>query len=149
MWVHGNIAQVQYPDAVKRNNKFDYGAEFVAINHHENWFHFPIPTPVIIDDARPQLVKIFVLYNARTYVKITELRVYDGQRPVKSFENLNWSDDHSFSVQPENSRTIDPPDTIFFGLGISVRVSFIADTANPINATITFTSAGADFKPSP
>jgi len=149
MWIHGNVVQVQYPGGIMQINRYDYGAEFFALyNTHENWFHFPMPTPVIIDDSRPKLVKVFVFYNAVGNTKINELRVYDGPRRVKAFENLNWSGDHGSGVQSENSRTIDPPETIFFGLGISVRVTLKYDLESPRSERIVFTSAGADFKPS-
>jgi hypothetical protein len=147
VWVHGNIVQVQDPERLTFQRRYDFAAKFIGNNRHENWFHFPMPTPVIIDDVRPKLAKVFVFYNARSSVTINELRVLDGHRRVKAFENLNWSGDHGFSVQPENSRTIDPPETILFGLGISIKVSFGGDVEAESRSQIDFTAAGADFKP--
>jgi hypothetical protein len=146
-WVHGNIVQVQDPERLTSQKRYDFAARFRGDNRHENWFHFPMPTPVIIDDSRPKLSKVFVFYNARSFVTITELRVLDGHRRVKTFENLNWSGDHTSGVQQENSRVVDPTETILFGLGISIKVRFGGDVESESRSVIDFTAAGADFKP--
>jgi hypothetical protein len=145
VWIHGNIAQVQDPERLAGQKRYDFGARFVG-QDHENWFHFPMPTPVIIDDSRPKLAKVFIFYNARSDVTISELRVLDGDRRVLTFENLNWTGNHISGVQQDNSRTIDPPQTILFGLGISIKVRF-GGGVDSDSGMIDFTAGGADFKP--
>jgi hypothetical protein len=147
MWIHGTIVEAENPadlTLVRRG----WGTHFFGRQFTSNWFHFPIPTPVILDDTRPQLVKVFVFYQTGA-ARIINLHVYDGPRRVKAFDNLNLSGDHSGSVDSANSFVIDPPITILFGLGISVAVEFtVGDPDRPALPGILFTTAGADFAPS-
>jgi hypothetical protein len=144
MWVHGNIVEVQLP-ALVFQGRFDWGTKYSALrDRHDNWFHFSMPTPVIVDDIRPPLVKIFVFYNAE-FATIREVRARDGPREVKRFDNLNLTGDHSFNIDSSNSWVIDPPITILFGLGISLRATISPDVESPPRGLI-FTTAGADFR---
>jgi hypothetical protein len=147
MWIHGNIVQVQIPERVNEG-RFDWGTSYTRRKdaQGENWFHFPIPTPVIVDDQRPLLAKVFVFYETRSS-RITEVRVRDGTTDVKRFENLTLAGDHRSSVDSSNSWDIDPPTTIFFGLGISVHAD-IGSIPHRRGAPeeVIFTTAGADFR---
>jgi hypothetical protein len=146
IWIHGNIVEVQFPERVNQR-KFDWGTLYTSRGSPaENWFHFPIPTPVIVDDQRPPLSKVFVFYNARS-AAITEVGIRDGSKDVKKFIDLNLSGDHSSNVDSANSWVIDPPTTIFFGLGISLKANIASPHPDtPQNSGIIFTTAGADFK---
>lgn len=138
-WIHGNNVEVQDPNSVIEG-RFDWGTQYINRSDNENWFHFPIPTPVIIDDVRPPLIRVFVFYNAVT-ATINEVRVRDGSRLVTAFTNLNLVGDHSSGPEDNiNSWKIDPPAGIAFGLGISVAAAI------PRHQAIIFTTAGADFQ---
>jgi hypothetical protein len=137
MWVHGTIVEAE--NAVNFVSRKGWGATFGGQNTF-NWFHIPITTPVILDDIRPQLVKVFVFYRTNGAV-IRNLHIWDAATRVKVFDNLNLSGDHSRGIDASNSWVIAPPLGIAFGLGISVGVQFLIDPGD-----ILFTSAGADFQ---
>ncbi len=141
MWVHGTIVEAENPNI--RPLRTGGGAQFGGTSQELNWFHIPITTPVILDDVRPELGKILVLYNA-TGCTVKAVHVYDGPTKVWARDGLNLTGDHSLNIETEiNSWKIgDPGPTIpiLFGLGISVGVEFRIDPGN-----ILFTSAGADF----
>ncbi|MDQ1920296.1 hypothetical protein [Massilia pseudoviolaceinigra] len=76
MWVPGYVAQVEFPGntrlrlvngvawtdvtGLRRGN----GTIFRGVAGQNNWFHFAIPTPVIVADKRARLDRVFVFYNA-------------------------------------------------------------------------------------
>lgn len=152
MWVHGTIVKVEYPEKLAPVSydgliRRGWGTHFWGKENTTNWFHIPITTPVIIDDIRPPLVKVFVFYKTNGWAKITNVHVYDGQRKVKAFDGLALSGDHSGGIDASNSWVIDPPITILYGLGISVGVEFgPQDNIGIPWPEILFTTAGADFK---
>jgi hypothetical protein len=143
MWVHGSMVEAEY--AVESVTRKGWGTHFFGRPLTNNWFHIPIPTPVIFDEIRPQLVKVFVFYRA-TYTMITDVHIYDGSRQVKVFDGLNVSGDHSVDIDSSNSWDITPPLDITFGLGVSVGVAFLLhDPDSSGLPEILFTTAGADF----
>lgn len=146
-WVHGSLVEAEYPDRLTQVERKGWGAVFHAKGGTTNWFHLPIPTPVIQDGGRPVLTKVFVLYdvqgssstNQASQPAITHLHLYDGMHKVRSFDGLALSGAHSRAIDEANTWYVNPPVTIYSGLGISVGVHF------PEAAHIHFATAGADF----
>ena len=136
MWVHGSIVEAENPVTVER--KKGWGAQFGG-RSQINWFHIPLTIPTVLDGARPQLAKIFVLYRTNKAV-VKSVHVFDGPRKIRGFDGLTFSGDHSGIIDGWNNWTITPNISIQFGLGISVGVEFGVDQGD-----ILFTSAGADF----
>lgn len=168
MWIPGNAALVEYPERLterpslpqpkgfprlpptRKGNIVGATVSFSQIFRGEgidfNWFHFPIATPVILDDVRPQLLKVFVFY-ATQLSRVSAVHIWDGPRTVSELNNLLLEGDHSVGIDGSNEFVMNPPITIFFGLNISVRVDFVPEEASQpqIRSIIFFSSAGADF----
>ncbi len=160
MWVHGTIVQVEYPkrlssadsDAEQSGFRRGWGTLFRGGDPDpikaSNWFHIPITTPVILDDVRPSLIRVFVFYKTSGRASITNLHIYDGPNRVMTFDNLiGYSGDHSAGIDALNTWVINPPLKILFGLGISVGVNFSWIINGSPLSDILFTTAGADFAP--
>jgi hypothetical protein len=143
-WAHGSSVQAEQEGYFISKQRAGYGARFRT--HGEEWFHFAIPTPVILDGQRASLRKIFVLYGTEgTAAKIIKVHVYDGPKLVKTFENLSLTGDHYKQIDQHNSWVITPSHKMKFGLGISVYVKFGRATKQGV-PVIRFTTAGADFE---
>jgi len=140
-WVHGVSVQMEREGYFISKRRYGFGAKFNT--HGEEWFHFAIPTPVILDGKRSSLIKIFVLYETEGTAKITAVHAYDAGWKFKSFDNLSLSGNHS-TIDDYNSWLIDPPREIIYGLGISVHVDFGERRKDSVPG-ILFRSAGADF----
>ena len=142
-WVHGSSVQMEREGYFISKRRPGYGAHFNT--HGTEWFHFAIPTPVILDGQRASLRKIFVFYKTEGTAKVTRIHVYDAGDKFKKFENLSLSGDHSEKVDQHNSWVITPSRKMKFGLGISVEVDFGAPTTGGVPG-IWFRTAGADFE---
>ncbi len=164
MWVHGLIAEAEYPvDVVVKG----WGKEFVG-HHSSNWFHIPITTPAILEGDRPKLANVHVLYKTNGTV-IKALHIYNGPTKVQEIPiDPPLEGDHSVSIDASNSWVIYPPLDINYGLGISIFVTnkyYKGSQAQGVVATspgkksaakkstftkeavsILFTAAGADFE---
>jgi hypothetical protein len=166
-WVHGNTAVVEFKEKLVAHdnhlctiddipaycgyiNRGD-GATFYGEFNTSNWFHFTIPTPVIIDNKRLKVAKIFLLYNCgyNNYetnpdgTRLKSIHLWDGQQRIKEFNNLNYSGFYNNSITSEYCWEITPPLSVYFGLNIATEVEFIGNYSK--YHKIKFISAGADF----
>jgi hypothetical protein len=139
-WVHGVNVQMEREGYFISKRRYGFGAKFNT--HGGEWFHFAIPTPVILDGQRSSLKKVFVFYKTEGTAKITAIHVYDAGKKIKAFDNLSLSGDHSRKIDQYNSWSF--TQTIYFGLGISVHVDFGEKRKGSVPG-IMFTTAGADF----
>ncbi len=153
-WVSGNAVCSQDSGLWLNETHFGWGAHFKTAlgpevpadpGKHTLWFHIPITSPVIVDDIRPNLVKVFLCYRTFGNSKLKAIHLYDGNTKVGWFEGLALQGDHPQSViDSNNSWLINPPKTILFGLGISAQVWF-GLTQNGVIPEFVFYTAGADF----
>jgi len=167
-WLHGNGAQPEnYPYSQRRmaGSGLFGGADLTT-----NWFHFPISTPVIIDDQRPLLTRVFVLYRMK-FCAVQAVQLWSGreritvfsvtQEPgaIKQHADVDRSEFVEGKTMFSMAATYQEPKEIRQGLSISVKVKFdsteviesplvsnnFIDTFRQLG-TIEFYSAGADFE---
>jgi hypothetical protein len=139
MWIHGTSIQPEWLDRVESITRQGLHTHIICKPDTYNWFHFAIPTPVILSDKRLKLDSIIVTFKTGTQAPVTSVHVRDGGRdpPIAVHEDISMAGDHPFERygvpgQPE----------VFFGIGIGLRVDSQSD---PTQNWIEFSSAGADF----
>src|SRR5881296_3396942 len=64
------------------------GITFRGVGNTANAFSFPIPTPVILNDKRAKVYKVFVLYKADPYVEFADFSVFDGTNKIVGPESV-------------------------------------------------------------
>ncbi len=145
VWIHGTTFEAEDPGALTGIQRVGWGTLFRGKPGKFTWFHVAIPTPVIVDNVRPSLEKVFVFYKTNG-ASIRNVHIYDGPRNIKSFDDLVLEGDRSGSVLPTNGWGISPPATLGFSLGISLGVQFSIGFDSVVTTEILFTTAGADFR---
>lgn len=141
-WVHGNSVVPQSDNPSVNKIRYGWGTHFKASNQYV-WFHIPFTTPVILEDIRPLLSKIFVFYSTQGDVKITSVHIYDGATAVKKIDGLALQGAHYQQIDSSNSWTINPSIKMLYGLGLTVGVEFGKFTS--VVPEIVFYAAGVDF----
>lgn len=161
MWIHGNVAvperTVENPGPLvdvpgvpwSRVVGFPQGPgkTFRGSDNANNWFHLPIPTPVIHEGSRARIKKVFLLFRSDPGVAVTAIHVWDGaqRRLFASSMPAGVSGRHDGTgggadlQENITAWTIGGTPEVLWGIGLSVLVAF-TDPGN-----ITFCSAGADF----
>jgi hypothetical protein len=106
-----------------------------------NWFSIPISTPVILNDKRAKLKRVFVLWQADKNVEFYKVSLFDGPSKIweQSVSLLGPLSFHNAIVMGKNAWDIVPSISMWSGLTILVDINFIN------SGHITFTTAGADF----
>jgi hypothetical protein len=121
------------------------------------WFHIPLPTPVIHDDHRLEMIRFFLLWQIEGEAKIDMVHLYDGKRLcTKVFKGVLQGPDGNISLGPgprdhgpsdhtligfDSTFNLWEPEVCWSGFGVSFRVSCSGVTV------LTVTAAGADYQP--
>jgi hypothetical protein len=137
-WVQGYIMQVENPDGLDRDLRLGWCAFVIGKPGTQNWFHFAIPTPVIVEDVRLRADSVMLRFatgSADAWVR--DVHVYDGWTRIATFSDVNLSGEQDFV-------RLTVPDTpqMSFGLGISVGVSFGVEA---LDHGMQFFGVGCDF----
>lgn len=132
------LGQVGGPFTDVNGLRQGFGVTFRLKANQFNWFHCPLPTPVIVEDRRATLRRVLVLYRFPQGASLLSVHVWDGQNRILQRDGLNITGDHTGALDQNNIFDVHR-DGINFGVGISLGVSTIAD------ADIFFASAGGDF----
>jgi hypothetical protein len=144
-WVHGNALTVESPEKLERVGHFAWGADMQIKAGQSSWFHIPIPTPVIVDDERTTLQRVFLLFKSEVG-SIRHVHVTDGSFKIQEFENLSLDGEHRLSLDGQNMFVLKQPHTVRWGIGISffytAAIGF--DSLLPPSRLI-IASAGGDF----
>ena len=164
MWLHGNGVQAEnYPYSQRR---MAGSGLFGGADRTKNWFHFPITTPVIVDDKRLKLTKVFVDYRLK-FSLIRKLHVFDGRTRIAEVDvdipplvrALNGTyqppADHSPGefIEKMTMFTLEVPVEIRHGISVTVNVNFDSEIIGGLGipnlrhlGSVEFFSAGADFE---
>ncbi|MDX6671461.1 MAG: hypothetical protein QOI91_1824 [Solirubrobacteraceae bacterium] len=110
------------------------------------WFHFAVPTPVLVSGSRATLQRVFVLWQADAGVKPAVVHVWDGPSLVEPLSVASGARGASGTgglgdlVDGSTKFDLSTPHPMLWSVGVSVGVYFEND------GDITFFAAGADFE---
>jgi hypothetical protein len=140
MWIHGHTIKVEYPDRINSIWRAGFYARIVGKPSTTNWFHFSIPTTVIVNDKRQMIDSVMLRFKTGSNkAKVTNVHIYDGESKIAAHDGLNLYPS-AFGL---NRFNVPGKPDIRWGVGISVGVSFTGTT--DAQNTMEFSSAGCDF----
>lgn len=119
-----------------------FGAHFYLNGGQENWFHAPVPTPVMVEDKRATLGRVMVLFatDREEFIQLETVDVWDGPNRILHRDNLSVGGNHAGGLDAANTWDVNH-DGIAWGVGVSMRFS----TGPQIRGEIYFASVGCDF----
>jgi hypothetical protein len=137
-WIHGHSMAIEYPDRLVGAVPVGYAFQVVGKPGTTNWFHFAIPTPVIIDDVRLQIDSIMLRFTTGSVDSfVRDVHIYDGEKRIAVHDGVYLAEENGFV-------RFEVPETPYlaWGLGISLGVGFGVEM---MAHTMSFISAGGDF----
>jgi hypothetical protein len=143
MWIHGHSMQMEYPQQVVSVDRKGYFVQVRGKPFSTNWFHFAIPTPVIVSGKRLYGGSVLFRYRTGSGTSIDAVHIYDGETRIAAHDHLNLSSlDHWSCPKFEIPTTPE----IKWGVGISIGVGFSDDANLPANKLLLdISSVGCDF----
>jgi hypothetical protein len=145
-WVHGNALTAESPEHLAQIGHHGWGADVHVKPGRGCWFHIPLPTPVIVDNARVRLQRVFVLFKSDPGAgEIRNLHVYDGAAKPQEFNDLHLSGEHRHGLDCTNWFELTTPHPVEWGIGISFFFQATIGFAQTPPARLIVASAGADY----
>ncbi|MBY0519834.1 MAG: hypothetical protein K2P79_05340 [Sphingomonas sp.] len=142
MWAHGHSMAVEVPANLVSEWRAGFFIRVIGKKNTTNWFHFAIPTSVIVNDNRLRIDSAMLRFRSgSTGADVTNVHVFDGENRVFAADNLDLSP-NALGFQ---RFTLPNKPEVFWGVGVTVGVRFTGatDAAN----TMEFAAAGVDFLP--
>ncbi len=137
-WTHGVDIQIEYPNNLDWIYRRGFGTQLKGKPDTTNWFHFAVPTPVIVDGARCKLEQAMLRFVTGSVAAIVRhIHVYDGEKRIATHDNVNLTGPHGFEPFSVPGRPL-----IYWGVGISIGVQFLGGSHA---RDMWFISAGGDF----
>ena len=137
-WIHGHSMEIEYPDRMASAIRRGYAFQVEGKPGTNNWFHFAIPTPVIINDVRLQVDSIMLRMTTGSIdAFVRDVHIYDGEARIAVHNDVYLVEDNWFV-------RFGVPDTPYlrWGLAISLGVGFGVEM---MSHTMDFVSVGADL----
>ena len=113
----------------------------VALFPGDNWLHFAIPTPVIVNDRRLRAESVLLNFSTGDGTVIKDVHVYDGDNLISRFDNVNSRS--GLGVWHMDRWRIASPPEVFLAIGISVNAVVSGDGVE--QPFVVLGAAGCDF----
>jgi hypothetical protein len=125
MWMQGNALTVENPASVAKIDHVGWGTTVYGISGQSSWFHIPVPSPVVLNNRRPSLSEVFLMFDIGPNMGfISNVHLYDGGYPFKQFDGLQRIGNHRTAPDSYNTFALGAPHPIYQALGISFKVHF-------------------------
>lgn len=142
MWAHGHSMIIERPQDLVSTWRAGFFIRVVGRRGSTNWFHFPIPTPVIVNDNRLRIDSAMLRFRSlSTSAEVTNVHVFDGENRIFARDGMLFSPT-GFGLERFELRN--KPE-VHWGVGVTVGVRF--NGANDNQNTMEFAAAGVDFLP--
>jgi peptidoglycan hydrolase-like protein with peptidoglycan-binding domain len=140
-WAHGTAVTVEVPSKMESVRRFGFFTRLIGEPNTTNWFHFALPTPVIVNDDRKVVGPCMLRFQTSgTNAVVRDVHIYDGEVRVAAHNGVNLS-----GSQPFRRFGVAHAPEVLWGVGISIGVKYGGGTA--AERTIDLISAGCDFQP--
>lgn len=137
-WIHGHSMQIEYPERLVSQWRAGFSINVEGKSGTTNWFHFAIPTPVIINDVRLKVDSVMLRFTTGSIdAFVQNVHVYDGEILLAAHNNLSFSLSNALARFGVSNKP-----AVQFGLGISIGVGFGVEA---MDHHMDFIAAGCDF----
>jgi len=139
MWTHGNAVIPETPELLDKITHLGFGTQVQLRRDTDQWFHVPMPSPVILGGVRPKLQRVIILGRSSISDYIRRVHIFDGSTRVQDHSVLICGDKLEFNPDSVVNANNLP---IAKGLGISMLV----DGSASASASYFFAAFGADWE---
>jgi hypothetical protein len=92
MWAHGTSLQVEVDGNVESIRRYGFYTRVIGKADTTNWYHFAIPTPVIVSGKRLEFARAMLRFvTGGTNTVVRDVHVYDGSARLIAHQFVNLS----------------------------------------------------------
>lgn len=157
-WVHGNALTLETPNNIlimRRGHGTEMQFAFsLGATPAGTWCHIAIPTPVIVNDVRMNVQKLFLLFRAGQHASIDNIHIFDGPKRILALDVVPGGSsserregNHANLIDDRNTFSLPAPHEVSFGISISFTFKPVALNTASVDpeGKLLVTTAGADF----
>ncbi len=138
-WAHGTDLRIELDSAVESVRRYGFFTRVVGKPDTTNWYHLPVPTPVITHGNRLAICRAMLRFvTGGSSAVVRDVHIYDGEARIAAHQFVNLSGSQPFAAFGVAHK----PD-VFWGTGISIGVQTGSGTAD--ERRIDLISGGIDF----
>lgn len=138
-WAHGTDLQIELDSRVEAIRRYGFFTRVIGKPNTTNWYHLPIPTPVITHGNRLAIARAMLRFiTGGTSAVVRDVHIYDGSSRIAAHNSVNLS-----GSQPFAAFGVAHKPNVFWGTGISIGVTTKTGTA--AQRRIDVISGGIDF----
>jgi hypothetical protein len=166
MWIHGHAVVPEHPEPLAVQDRRvlgpedkahpeslltlerrGWGSEFQLRRGSATWFHIALPTPILVNDHRSHLVRVFLFFNTPPEDgQIRAIHLYDGANRFQVFERLSLTGDCRRVMSGYNTWLLPHPQSLYSGLGLSFLYQAWPCPQDPLAVSyLCVAAAGAEF----
>jgi hypothetical protein len=139
LFVHGHSAEIENAaDIVLMQQKGDR----VVVEGRpstENWLHFALPSPVMVDERRLRPGTVWLRYKTSGSASVSAIHVWDGDTRIAAVSSPSGAVENGWTKFKHDFDALKVL-AAYWGLGISVGLSF-----GPGGGQVEVATAGCDF----
>jgi hypothetical protein len=88
-WVHGHAGRIEAPDRLVNIVPIGWGLQVAGLPGTDNWLHYAVPTPVIVNGVRAKIVQLGIKATRQsTDARIWAVPAYDGHHRFYANESV-------------------------------------------------------------
>ena len=138
-WVHGTDLQIEVDSAVESVRRYGFFTRVVGKPNTTNWYHLPVPTPVITKGNRLVIARAMLRFvTGGSSAVVRDVHVYDGSSRIAAHQAVNLSGSQAFAVFGVAHK----PEALW-GNGISIGVT--TGSGSAAERRIDVISGGIDY----
>ena len=138
-WVHGTDLQIEVDSSVESVRRYGFFTRVVGRPNTTNWYHLPVPTPVITKGNRLVIARAMLRFvTGGSSAVVRDVHVYDGSSRIAAHQAVNLSGSQAFAVFGVAHK----PEALW-GNGISIGVT--TGTGSASARRIDVISGGIDY----
>lgn len=138
-WVHGNAALIEYPNLIESQRYYGFYNQIVGKPNTQNWIHFALPTPVIVDGTRLSMDCFMLRAVIGPAATLRDIHIRDGERIVSLQNGVNLT-----GVLNLARFGVASMPSVRWGISVSLGFDFGAGSSG--DRRVELISAGFDYK---
>jgi hypothetical protein len=150
-WVHGHAGRIEAPDRLVNIVPIGWGLQVAGLPGTDNWLHYAVPTPVIVNNVRAKIVQVGIKATRQsTDARIWAVHAYDGHHRFyanESVPDLAIVTNPPVAGYPGTFLALPVPAGLIpdvrWGIGISLGLRF---TGGASSLQLDIAAVGCDFQ---
>lgn len=123
LWTHGHSAEIENANDIVSMEQRGYHVRVEGKPSTDNWLHFAVPTPVIVDDVRLRPDTVWFRYKTEGGASVNAVHVWDGDKRIAAVAAPTGAVEDGWTTVKVGFDSLEIL-AVHWGIGVSIGLSF-------------------------